>query len=122
MTIKGSCHCKATQFELPDPPDSVIQCTCTFCAKRGTLHAYYPAAAFKLVTARDRVSTYQWRSFTVRHHHCAICGCGTFSELPDRSSGQPDFTNARVSVNARLFDDFDVAAIPVKTIDGRNLW
>jgi alpha-beta hydrolase superfamily lysophospholipase len=28
----------------------------------------------------------------------------------------------QVAVNARLFDDFDLAAIPVKHLDGRNLW
>ena len=77
---------------------------------------------FKLTTARDRVSTYQWRSFTIQHHHCAICGCPTYSETPDFASGRPDFNNMKVSVNARLFDDIDLAAVPVKVIDGKNLW
>jgi hypothetical protein len=27
----------------------------------------------------------------------------------------------RVGVNARLFDDFDLAAVPLKTIDRKNL-
>jgi hypothetical protein len=35
--------------------------------------------------------------------------------------GRPDFTNMRVGVNARLFDDFDLAAVPLKTIDRKNL-
>jgi hypothetical protein len=122
MASKGSCHCRATQFEVPAPPDSVTQCTCSFCSKRGALHAYYPQGAVRLTTARDRVSTYQWRSFTVHHHHCAICGCPTYSESPDFSTGKPDFANMRVGVNARLFDDFDLATVPVKTIDGKNLW
>jgi hypothetical protein len=34
----------------------------------------------------------------------------------------PDFTRPQVAVNARLFDDFDLAAVPVKHLDGRNLW
>jgi hypothetical protein len=122
MAIKGSCHCKATQFEVSEAPESVTRCTCSFCSKRGALHAYYPAEQFKLTTARDRVSTYQWRSFTVQHHHCAICGCGTYSEIPDFSTGVPDFSNPKVSVNARLFDDFELDAVPVVTIDGRNGW
>ena len=45
----------------------------------------------RLLTARDRVSTYQWRSFTVQHHHCGTCGCGTYSESPDWTGGKPDF-------------------------------
>jgi hypothetical protein len=122
MPIKGSCHCGATQFEIPSAPETLTQCTCSFCAKRGALLAYYAAREFKLLTARDRVSTYQWRSYTVQHHHCAICGCATYSESPDFSSGKPDFDNPRVSINARLLDDFDIGALEVNVIDGKNLW
>src|SRR6185369_12101026 len=71
MAIKGSCHCGATQFEVDAAPSKVIRCTCSFCAKRGALWGYCEPAQFRLKTARDRVSTYQWRSYTAQHHHCA---------------------------------------------------
>jgi hypothetical protein len=122
MVVKGSCHCKATQFEVSEAPDSVTQCTCSFCSKRGALHAYYTPDQFKLRTARDRVSTYQWRTFSVLHHHCAICGCPTYSESPDFSTGKPDFDHPRIGVNARLLDDFELASVPIKIIDGKHLW
>ena len=61
-------------------------------------------------------------SRTVKHHFCANCGCGTYSESPDWSSGKPDFDNPKVGVNSRLFDDFDLDAVPVTVIDGKNLW
>ena len=122
MAIKGSCKCGATQFEVSSGPDSVTSCTCSYCSKRGALWAYYKPAEFRLTTARDRVSTYQWGSYTVKHHFCGICGCTTYSESPSWADGKPDFDNPQVSVNARLFDDFDLAAVPVTTIDGRNLW
>ena len=122
MALKGSCHCKATQFEVSEAPASVTRCTCSFCSKRGALWAYYVPKDFRLMTARDRVSTYQWGSYTVQHHHCAICGCGTYSESPDWSTGEPDFDNPRIGVNARLFDDFDLDAVEVAVIDGKNLW
>jgi hypothetical protein len=35
---------------------------------------------------------------------------------------QPDFDNPKVGVNSRLFDDFDLDAVPVTVIDGKNLW
>jgi hypothetical protein len=57
-----------------------------------------------------------------QHHFCANCGCGTYSESPDWSTGKPDFENPRVGVNARLFNDFDLDAVPVTVIDGKNLW
>jgi hypothetical protein len=28
----------------------------------------------------------------------------------------------KIAANARLFDDFDLARVPVETIDGKNLW
>ena len=122
MTLKGSCHCKATQFEVSEPPATVTSCNCSFCSKRGALHAYYTPDQFKLTTARDRVTTYQWRSYNVQHHHCAICGCPTFAESPDFSTGVADPSHPKISVNARLFDDFDLDRIEVVHIDGKTLW
>jgi hypothetical protein len=125
MMLKGSCHCRATQFEVQlqvDEVESVTRCTCSFCSKRGALHLYCTPEQFRLKTVRDRVSSYQWNSFTVVHHHCAICGCPTYTESPDFSSGQPDFAHMRIGVNARLLDDFDLDAVKVETIDGKNLW
>jgi hypothetical protein len=119
MTLKASCHCRATQFTVETAPIELASCNCSFCAKRGALWAYYTPAQFKLITAPDRVSTYQWGSYTVKHHYCAICGCGTFSESPDWSKGEPDFDNPRVGVNARLFDGFDLEPLPVRKMDGK---
>lgn len=63
-----------------------------------------------LTTARDRVSTYQWGSYQIEHHHCAICGCGTWSHSPLWDQ------------NAWLLEDFDPDAQPVAVIDGQRLW
>jgi hypothetical protein len=122
MTIKGSCHCGNTQFEVSQAPGSVTRCTCSLCAKRGALWAYYAPAQFRLTTGIEEVATYQWGSRTVKHHFCANCGCGTYSESPDWSTGKPDFDNPRVAVNLHLLDDFDLDTVPVTVIDGKNLW
>lgn len=119
MTLKARCHCGATQFEIDSPPTEVSSCNCSFCSKRGVLWAYYRPAQFRLTTARDRVSTYQWGHYIGQHHHCAICGCGTWSEFPSFDSGQPDFNDPRISINARLIEDFDLDAVPVKKVNGR---
>jgi hypothetical protein len=122
MTIKGSCHCGDTQFEVSEAPGSVTRCTCSLCSKRGALWAYYTPAQFRLTTPIEKVATYRWGSRTVKHHFCASCGCGTYSESPDWSTGKPDFENPRVGVNARLLNDFDLDAVAVTVIDGKNLW
>ena len=111
-----------TQFEVGEAPASVTRCTCSLCSKRGALWAYYTPAQFRLTSPPENVATYLWGSRTVKHHFCAGCGCGTYSESPDWSSGKPDFDNPKVGVNSRLFDDFDLDAVPVTVIDGKNLW
>jgi hypothetical protein len=122
MTIKGSCHCGNTRFEVSEAPASVTRCTCSLCSKRGALWGYYTPAQFRLTTRIENVATYQWQSRTVKHHFCANCGCSTYSESPDWSTGTPDFDNPRIGVNSRLLDDFDLDAVPVAVIDGKNLW
>jgi hypothetical protein len=122
MTVKGSCHCGATQFELTQAPSELASCNCSFCSKRGPLWAYYMPEQFKLTTARDRVSTYQWGHYMGQHHHCAICGCGTYSEFPTFEGGAPDFSKPRISINARLLNDFDIEPLPVTRLNGREDW
>lgn len=122
MTLKGSCHCGATRFEVTEAPAEVTRCTCSICSKRGGLWAYYTPAQFRLTTPRDQIATYRWQTRLVAHHFCPVCGCGTFGESPDWSTGQPDHSNPRIGVNARLFDDFDLDSVPVVVIDGKNLW
>lgn len=122
MIITGSCHCRATVFEVTAAPEAVTRCTCSLCSKRGALWAYYQPSQFRLKTSRDTMATYMWGSRTVKHHFCPVCGCGTFTDTPDFGSGSPDFDNPRVSINARLLDDFDLDAVEVVVIDGKNLW
>jgi hypothetical protein len=122
VTLNGSCHCGNTKFEVSKAPADVTRCTCSFCSKSGSLWAYYTPAQFRLTSAPENVATYRWGSKTVKHHFCANCGCTTFSESPDWSTGKPDFEKMKIGVNAWLFDDFETSAVPVTVIDGKNLW
>ena len=49
MAIKGSCHCKGTEFEVSRAPENVTRCTCSS-PKRGSLWAYYTPSQFTLTT------------------------------------------------------------------------
>jgi hypothetical protein len=122
MSITGSCHGKATVFEVTTAPATVTRCTCSFCSKRGASWGYYKPSQFTLKTPRENVSTYQWGAKMVKHHFCSTCGCGTFIDAPDFSTGTPDFDNPVVSINTRLLDDFDLDAVAVALIDGKSLW
>lgn len=118
MSIQARCHCGATQFSVATAPTELTRCTCTFCAKRGALWAYYPPEQFTLAQSEASVAYGKY----VKHHHCGTCGCGTYSDTFewDLETKQPK--GQRVAVNARLFEDFDYEALPVTVIDGKNLW
>ena len=124
MTITGSCHCGKVAFAIEgDIPAELTRCTRSFCAKRGTLYAYFQLAQFRLTTPEANNATYRWNTNMVAHDFCPTCGCGTFSDSPDfQPDGTWDATTRRIGVNARLFDSFDSAAAAVKVIDGKNLW
>ena len=121
MSISGSCHCGATKFTVENAPTEVTQCTCSLCSKRGALWAYY-APKDVSIAPQSTTATYRWQSMTVRHSFCPNCGCTTYSESPDWSTGKPDFDKMRIGLNARLFDDFDLTTVAVNHIDGKNLW
>ena len=124
MAIKASCHCGKTRFEIAgNVPAQLTRCTCSFCAKRGALYAYYMPEQFKVAVSPQDDGVYRWNSKLVAHHFCKNCGVPTFSDSPAfEPDGSWDQKTRRIAVNARLFDDFDAASAPVAVIDGKNLW
>ena len=123
-THTGSCHCGKTAFEIDaEISPQLTRCTCSFCAKRGQLYAYYKPHQFQLTTDANDLATYRWNTNLVAHNFCPTCGCGTFTDSPDfQPDGSWDGKTRRIGVNARLIDDFDAATAPVVVIDGKNLW
>jgi len=124
MPIKGSCHCGKTTFRIDgEIPAALTRCTCSFCARRGALLAYYPPEQFHLSNIAGYDAIYLWNTRAVQHHFCPVCGIATFSDSPAfGQDGRWDGTTRRIGVNARLFENFDAAAAPVTVIDGKNLW
>jgi hypothetical protein len=124
MTITGSCHCGSITFRIEgEIPPKLTRCTCSFCAKRGALYAYYQPSQFHPTTSRASVKTYRWNTRLVAHHFCATCGCATFTDSPAfEPDGSWDKSTRRIGANARLFDNFVAADAPVDVIDGKNLW
>jgi hypothetical protein len=123
MMLKGSCHCGRNSFEVHGAlPPSLTRCTCSFCSKRGFLHAYFAPEQLHVLQA-DSDAVYRWNSRRVANHFCSACGCALWIDSPDfQPDGSWDGTTRKVSVNARLLDDFEAADWPVTVIDGKNLW
>ena len=124
MSTQGSCHCGKTAFRMDgDIPAQFTRCTCSFCAKRGTLLAYCRPDQLHVTTLPDDDVVYRWNTQQVAHHFCTHCGCATYSDSPAFGpNGAWNGSTRRIGVNARLFDDFDAALAPVTVIDGKHLW
>ena len=123
MALSGCCHCKSNAFEISGMlPDKLTRCTCSFCAKRGHLFAYFEPQQFRMIKEASD-SIYRWQTKTVAHHFCSACGCSLYSDSPAfEGDGTWDGKTRRIGVNARLLDDFEAAEWPAEVIDGKNLW
>jgi hypothetical protein len=116
MTIyKGSCHCGRTAFEAEGDLEKVIECNCSICSKRGTLHWFLQREKFRLLTAEDGLATYTFNKHRIRHRFCTTCGCAPFGE------GIAPSGNPMVAINARCLDGVDLSRVERGQFDGRSL-
>src|SRR5262245_48075914 len=111
MKLRGSCHCGPTRFEVAAAPSSVTRCTCSACSELAALWPSSRTEDFKLLERPSCETTYRWSTKTVAFKFCPSCGCSTYNETFDWSTGETG--SPVVAVNARLLDDFDLDAVPV---------
>jgi hypothetical protein len=79
---------------------------------KGYVHWYVTRDRFELLTPEGEYSTYRFNTGVARHHFCPICGVAPFY-IP---RSDPD----KIDVNLRCLEDVDLAAIPLRTFDGRH--
>lgn len=119
MILEGACHCGAQRFTAPAPA-SLTECNCSICSKRGMVCAYYDPGEVQFDLSPGSLADYQWGDRMMTFHHCQTCGCSVFSDAPAWTREDGAEMPARIVINARLFDDFDLASVPLRRIDGRN--
>lgn len=115
MTYKGSCHCGQVAFEAEGSLEKLMECNCSICSKRGSLHWFITRENFRLLPPEDGMSTYTFNKHTIKHRYCPTCGCAPYSE------GTAPSGNYMVAVNARCLDGVDLSPIKVGQFDGRSL-
>lgn len=101
--VQGFCHCGGVRFEVPQPPESVMDCNCSHCRLYGSLWAYYPQRDVKF--AADDTFIYMWGDRMLEMHHCKTCGCFSHFTIV----GQTDAK--MIGVNARLIPGLDPAKV-----------
>ena len=111
---RGSCHCGAVQFrvdaDLED--ETVLDCNCSMCRRKGYLHLIVPPEQFTLECGEDQLRDYRFNTEIAVHRFCETCGIHPF--YTPRS--HPD----KVSVNARCLEDVDLEVLNVEPFDGAN--
>jgi hypothetical protein len=113
MTVyRGGCHCGQVAFEVRGKLESVSECNCSICTKKGYLHWIVPRDAFQLLTPESNLATYKFNTGVARHHFCPACGVASFY-IP---RSDPD----KIDVNARCLEGVDVGTLRINRFDGRN--
>ena len=114
QTYTGSCQCGAVRYEVDADLDNTLSCNCSRCGRLGSILAFSPKDAFRLVSGEENMTEYQFNRHVIHHMFCSTCGIQSFS----RAKG-PD-GQEMVAVNARCLDGVDVDNLNPKKVDGRN--
>ena len=114
-TYAGGCHCGRVRFEVDLELQEVMECNCSICSKTGSLLTFVAPERFRLLAGGEELSDYQFKSRTIHHLFCPVCGIRSFA----RGKG-PDGSEM-VAINARCLEDVDLAALNVRAFDGRSL-
>jgi hypothetical protein len=113
---QGGCHCQDIRFciDLPDSIGSMqlTSCNCSICEKTGYIHLIIAKSQFKLQSAWNKLSCYQFNQKIAKHYFCKRCGIKSFYQPRSHPNG--------ISVNVRCLDGFDQLNITYSEFDGKN--
>ncbi|ABZ75200.1 glutathione-dependent formaldehyde-activating GFA [Shewanella halifaxensis HAW-EB4] len=114
-THKASCHCGGVQLGLIllDGLVDLRRCDCSMCRRRGAVVASVSLDSIHILKGTDKLSQYQFNTFTAKHFFCKICGIYTHHQ---RRSNPEQF-----GVNVACIEGvnpYDLGEIPV--MDGIN--
>ena len=114
MSYKGSCHCGQIKFEVQGSFDSVLECNCSHCSRKGYLLWFVPRSQFTLLTPEAPLSTYTFNKHAIKHHFCPNCGCAPFGFGTNKGAEM-------AALNVRCLEGVDLASVKRKLVDGRSL-
>ncbi|MDW5375357.1 GFA family protein [Halomonas sp. HP20-15] len=113
MSHKGSCHCGKIQFEVEGELDSVTECNCSHCSRKGYLLWFLPKSNLSMQVEDGALSTYTFNTHKINHHFCSNCGCAPF--------GFAEHGGVEMAaINARCLENVDLGSVKKEFVDGRS--
>jgi hypothetical protein len=113
MSYKGSCHCGQIKFEVQGSFDTVMECNCSHCSRKGYLLWFVPRSQFTLLTPDAALSTYTFNKHVIKHHFCSKCGCATFGFGTNKGA-------ETAAINVRCLEGLELSSLERKSVDGRS--
>ncbi len=109
---QGGCHCGRVRFEIDVEIDTVIDCNCSICAKKGFLHLIVDPSQVRMLSPADAVSLYQFNTKTAKHYFCPVCGISAYY-IP---RSHPD----KIDVNVRCLEGVELESLTIVPFNGRE--
>lgn len=113
-SVTGSCHCRNVTFqvELVSNSETVLDCNCSICAKKGFLHLTVPKERVKISAESVRhMTTYKFGTDVAQHTFCSKCGV--------QALYVPRSNPECYSVNVRCLD-LNGKSIRIVKLDGKT--
>lgn len=114
--IKGSCHCGAITFSVPQEPEWLTECNCSICSRIGAKWAHFELDKVEISGPPDGTIAYIQGDRMLAMHTCRQCGCTPYWLGLNRDESK------RMAVNFRMCDPAEIADIRVRHFDGADSW
>ena len=77
MLHKGSCHCKAIEFEIESELDKIMQCNCSICIRKNAKMAMVSKDSIQIIKGKENLTSYKFNTMIAEHFFCKTCGIYT---------------------------------------------
>ncbi|VUD40500.1 hypothetical protein TDB9533_00266 [Thalassocella blandensis] len=115
MKYASSCHCGAIAFEVEGEIESLMECNCSICSRKGHVLWFVPKSQVTFQTPESAMSTYTFNKQVIKHNFCSTCGC---SPIGFGSDGEG---NEMAAINVRCIPDLDLSQYTINHYDGKAL-